>query len=55
MTDDGLHCEPVASDGAVPTCSTSPLGRFTWTLRELTSLFKSRNRPGAKEVSDDAR
>ncbi len=29
-----------ASDQEIPSCSTGPLGRFTWTLRELRSLIQ---------------
>ncbi len=36
--------EPGACDasGEVPTCSTGPIDRLTWTLRELADLVRHR-------------
>ena len=40
MNEESKNCGLDSADQGVPTCSTGPFGRLTWTLRELASLFR---------------
>ncbi len=46
---DGASClpgddanDPLANEGALPTCSTGPFGRAAWVLKEIIEIFRGR-------------